>query len=73
MGFEPTRTDVRQILSLLRLPFRHRPTQPVNCTREKSAEQAKEMLLENAAAFFLGWLLGAGLGPALWDSVLGVM
>lgn len=36
-------------------------------------ERAKEMLLENAAAFFLGWILGAGLGPALWDSVLGVM
>ena len=36
-------------------------------------ERAKEMLLENAAAFFLGWILGAGLGPALWDSILGVM
>ena len=36
-------------------------------------ERVKEMLLENAAAFFLGWILGAGLGPALWDSVLGVM
>lgn len=36
-------------------------------------EKAKEMLLENAAAFFLGWILGAGLGPTLWDSILGVM
>ena len=35
--------------------------------------KAKEMLLENAAAFFLGWILGAGLGPALWNSILGVM
>ena len=36
-------------------------------------ERAKEMLLENAAAFFLGWILGAGLGPVLWDSIVGVM
>lgn len=36
-------------------------------------EQAKKMLLDNAAAFFLGWILGAGLGPTLWNSILGVM
>lgn len=36
-------------------------------------EKAKEMLMENAAAFFLGWILGAGLGPVLWDSIVGVM
>ncbi len=36
-------------------------------------EKAKEMLMENGAAFFLGWILGAGLGPTLWDSIVGVL
>ncbi len=36
-------------------------------------EKAKEMLMENGAAFFLGWILGAGLGPTLWESIVGVL
>ena len=35
--------------------------------------RAKDMITENGAAFLLGWLLGAGLGPALWDSIVGVL
>jgi len=35
--------------------------------------RAKDMITENGAAFLLGWLLGAGLGPALWDSITGVL
>jgi hypothetical protein len=42
-------------------------------TTQTLGEKAKEMLMENAAAFFLGWILGAGLGPVLWDSIVGVM
>ena len=36
-------------------------------------DRAKDMITENGAAFLLGWLLGAGLGPALWDSITGVL
>ena len=40
---------------------------------ETLGEKAKEMLMENGAAFFLGWILGAGLGPTLWESITGVL
>jgi len=37
------------------------------------SEKAKEMVMENGMAFLLGWILGAGLGQTLWDSITGVL
>jgi len=37
------------------------------------SEKAREIFQKNGMAFLLGWLLGAGLGPALWDSIVGVL
>ena len=35
--------------------------------------KAKDMLTNYGASFLLGWILGAGLGQALWDSITGVL
>ncbi len=42
VGFEPTRSCPRRILSPLRLPFRHRPKEnqlPAYCTHTSSQQQ----------------------------------
>jgi len=40
---------------------------------ESVLEQMKRLVLDNIAAFLAGWILGAGLGRTLWDSVTGVV
>ena len=37
------------------------------------SDKAKDMLTDYGAAFLLGWILGAGLGQTLWDSITGVL
>ena len=36
-------------------------------------EKAKEAISNYGASFLLGWILGAGLGQTLWDSITGVL
>ena len=40
---------------------------------ETLGEIAKRMIMDNGMAFLLGWILGAGLGQTLWDSITGVL
>lgn len=40
---------------------------------ETLGEIAKRMVMDNGMAFLLGWILGAGLGQPLWDSITGVL
>ena len=40
---------------------------------ETLGEVAKRMVMDNGMAFLLGWILGAGLGQTLWDSITGVL
>ena len=42
-------------------------------SEETLPEIAKRMLTNYGASFLLGWILGAGLGQALWDSITGVL
>jgi len=42
-------------------------------TMSELSDKAKEMLTDYGAAFLLGWILGAGLGQTLWDSITGVL
>jgi len=37
------------------------------------SDKAKEAISDYGAAFRLGWILGAGLGQTLWDSITGVL
>jgi hypothetical protein len=42
-------------------------------TDETISEIGKRMLTDYGMAFLLGWILGAGLGQTLWDSITGVL
>jgi len=42
-------------------------------TDETISEIGKRMLTDYGASFLLGWILGAGLGQTLWDSITGVL
>ena len=39
---------------------------------ETFPEQVKRLVLDNIAAFLAGWILGAGLGSAVLDSITGM-
>ena len=39
---------------------------------ESFPEQVKRLVLDNIAAFLAGWILGAGLGSAVLDSITGM-
>jgi len=42
-------------------------------SEETIPELAQRMMTDYGFPFLLGWLLGAGLGQQMWDSITGVI